>query len=339
MWIATSCGKRGGQDRWGPELDLGGGQPLDNDHGGATVGTKPKRFRFLGHGCLWFCRWQCNECCEAKGQQSGAPAVGEEAEVADANEALGEQMQQETAQELIERQGHQFLLIVVSRVAPTKSDLAVGQRDQSMIGDGHAMGVAAQILEHIFGAAEGRFGVDDPVLSEQWPQPGSEDLGLREQRKMAGKMKLAMLKGRFETSDELAAKHPSEYLDGEEEVRARSNPAGVMERESAGGNNTMDMRMKLELLVPGVKHAEEADLSSEMSGVASDFEKSFCAGTKQQTIDYFFVLQGQRSQLRRQSKDHMDVGHREQFFATCLDPAFAGAGLTLRTMAIATAVV
>ena len=110
------------------------------------------------------CGWNCAECCEAKWQESGAPPVGEEAEVADADEALGEQMQQEAAQELIQRYGHQFLFVVVSRVAPTKSDLVVGKRDQAMVGDGHAMGVAAQILEHILGAAKGWFGVDDPVF-------------------------------------------------------------------------------------------------------------------------------------------------------------------------------
>src|SRR5256885_196902 len=149
-----------------------------------------------------------------------------------------------------------------------------------MVGDGHAMGVTAEILEHIFGAAKGWFGVDDPVLSEQRSQPRSEDLGLREQSQIAGEVQLVMLKGRLETDDELAAKHTSEDLDGEEEVRTGSKPAGVIERESAGGNNAVDMGMKLELLVPGVKHAEEADFGPEMSGVTSDFEKSFCTGTK-----------------------------------------------------------
>jgi hypothetical protein len=47
--------------------------------------------------------------------------VGKEAEVTDTNEALGEQMQEEAAQELIERQSHQFLLIVVRRIAPWPS--------------------------------------------------------------------------------------------------------------------------------------------------------------------------------------------------------------------------
>ena len=78
-------------------------------------------------------------------------------------------------------------------------------------------------------------------------------------------------------------------------MRTGWDPAGVIEGEPTGRDDTVDMGMKLEFLVPGVKHAEEADLGSEMSGIASDFEKSFCAGTKQQSIDQFFVLPGQRS--------------------------------------------
>ena len=39
---------------------------------------------------------------KAEGQESSTPPVAEEAEVADANEASGEQVQQETAEELIE---------------------------------------------------------------------------------------------------------------------------------------------------------------------------------------------------------------------------------------------
>lgn len=59
------------------------------------------------------------------------------------------------------------MLIVVSGIAPTKSDLSIGEGDQAMVGDSHAVGVAAHILENIVGAAEGWFGVNDPVLSKQ----------------------------------------------------------------------------------------------------------------------------------------------------------------------------
>jgi hypothetical protein len=36
-----------------------------------------------------------------------------------------------------------------------------------MVGDGYAMGAAAQILEHILRASERSFGIDHPVLSEE----------------------------------------------------------------------------------------------------------------------------------------------------------------------------
>jgi hypothetical protein len=39
---------------------------------------------------------------KAKRQESAAPAVGEEAKVANADKAFGQQMQQEATQELIE---------------------------------------------------------------------------------------------------------------------------------------------------------------------------------------------------------------------------------------------
>jgi len=97
--------------------------------------------------------------------------------------------------------------------------------------------------------------------------------------------------------------------------------------------------MKLEFLVPGVEHTEETDLGAEMGGVARDFEKSFCTGPKQQTIDEFSVLESQRSQLRRQGEDDVDVGRGQQFPATRRDPAFPRTGLTLRAMPVATRVV
>ena len=210
--------------------------------------------------------------------------------MADTNEALGEQMQEEAAQELIDRQSHQFLLIVVRRIAPTKGDVAVGQRYQSMVGDGDAVGVTAEILKHILGAAEGWFRVDDPVFSKQWSQPGGEEFGLREHRQIPGKVQLAMLKGRLETGDELAAKHPPDHGNGEKEARVRSNPASVIEREPTRGDDTVDMGVNLEFLVPGMQHAEEADLSPEMGGVPRHLQKRICAGPQQQTVDDLFIL-------------------------------------------------
>jgi hypothetical protein len=65
---------------------------------------------------------------------------------------------------------------------------------------------------------------------------------------------------------------------------------GVIERQATAENDAVDMRMKFDLLTPGMQHGEEADFRAEMSRIASDFAKRFCPGAEQQTIDDFFVL-------------------------------------------------
>ena len=54
----------------------------------------------------------------------------------DADKAFGKQVQEEAAQELIQRQGHQLVFIVVGGVAPTKGDGVVDQGNQALVGDG-----------------------------------------------------------------------------------------------------------------------------------------------------------------------------------------------------------
>src|ERR1700726_1473582 len=201
-----------------------------------------------------------------------------------------------------------------------------------MVRDGDAVSVAAKILQHVLGSAEGWFGVDDPMFAEERTQPGREELGMGERCEFSRQVQLAALERGPKSGDELAAKHAPQYSNRKEEAWMGSNPAGVIAGESAGGNDTVDMGVKLEFLVPGMEHAEEADLGTEMGGIARDLQQGFGAGPEQQTIDEFSVLESQHSQLRRQGEDDVDVGRGQQFTATRRDPAFPRTGLTLRAM-------
>ena len=97
----------------------------------------------------------------------------------------------------------------------------------------------------------------------------------------------------------------------------------------------MDMGMEPELLIPGMQHGEETDFRAEVFRIASDFEKSFRAGTKQEIVDHLFVLQHHWGQVAGECEDHVQVARGEQFSATCSNPPFASSGLTLWAMAIA----
>ena len=57
--------------------------------------------------------------------------------------------------------------------------------------------------------------------------------------------------------------------------------------------------MKFEFLTPAMQHAEEADLRTEMLGIACHFQKGFCTGAKQEIVEDVLVLQHQGSQVTR----------------------------------------
>jgi hypothetical protein len=78
----------------------------------------------------------------------------------------------------------------VHKVASTKGDLAVVEGNQSVVGDGYAVSIAAEVVKHILRTTERWFGVDDPMFSKQWPEPRGEGLRLSEWRQIAGKVHL-----------------------------------------------------------------------------------------------------------------------------------------------------
>jgi hypothetical protein len=49
-------------------------------------------------------------------------------------------------------------------VSPAEGDAIVLEGHEPMVRDGDAMGVARQVVENVFGTAEGRLCVYDPVL-------------------------------------------------------------------------------------------------------------------------------------------------------------------------------
>ena len=49
-------------------------------------------------------------------------------------------------------------------ILPAKGDLLPVEGSEAMVGDGHAMGVTAEIPEHLSRPAESGLGIDHPIL-------------------------------------------------------------------------------------------------------------------------------------------------------------------------------
>ena len=177
------------------------------------------------------------------------------------------------------------------------------------------MGVAAEITENVFGATEGRFAVDDPVLAEKGAKESSESLRLREKLEVPVEAELAFGEGPFESGDKLATEDSTQHLHREKEAIAGLDPALVIGGEAAGWDHAMDMGMMFQLLIPTMEHAEEADFGAQMAGITRHFEQRFGAGPEQEIVDHLLVLQSQRGEPPRKGEDHMDVGSRQKFAA------------------------
>jgi len=99
-------------------------------------------------------------------------------------------------------------------VLPAEGDLVMLESQQTVVGDGHAMGVAGEITQHMVGAAERWLGINHPVLTEQGTQEGTECFFLLERLERTGERKLAHVKSALQTGDELTAEDATEDADG-----------------------------------------------------------------------------------------------------------------------------
>ena len=91
-------------------------------------------------------------------------AVGQKAEVTDAHEAIGQDVEQEAADKFLGVKGDGLFSIPIFSISITQGDFSVFDLEDAVIGERHAVGVAAEVIEHGLWRAERLFGVDDPAL-------------------------------------------------------------------------------------------------------------------------------------------------------------------------------
>ena len=114
---------------------------------------------------------------------------------------------------------------------------------------------------------------------------------------------------------------------------------GVVGSKAASSGNAVDMGMMLQALVPGMEHAEEADLCTEVAGIASDLEQGRGAGLEEQVVDHALVLEGEGCQFTWQGEDEVHVAGGQQFLFARLQPAQTRVRLASGTMPVAARVI
>src|SRR5512143_223224 len=113
----------------------------------------------------------------------------------------------------------------------------------------------------------------------------------------------------------------------------------MVERQSAGRDDTVHVWMMLHGLRPGMEHAEEADFGAESLGIAGNFHQRCGAEAQQHRVDELLILQCELCQRTGHGENDVGIGDRKKFFLPPVDPTKAGIGLTLWAMPVTARIV
>jgi RNA polymerase sigma factor (TIGR02999 family) len=81
----------------------------------------------------------------------------------------------------------------------------------------------------------------------------------------------------------------------------------------------VDVRVQVQILAPGVQHGEKADVGAQVLRVRPKLQHRPCRRAEERAVNDAWILQGDRTQTRRQREDHVEILHRQQLAATAGD--------------------
>ena len=126
-------------------------------------------------------------------------------------------MEQKAAEELNGIESQELGAAVVGVVFPFEADEAVFERAQAVVGNGDAVSVAGQILQHTAWPAEGWFGVNDPFDGGRRLAESVEGGWFRQSFEFAVEVESAFAKGPAQGVQKQFAEAMTEQMYGQEE--------------------------------------------------------------------------------------------------------------------------
>ena len=160
-------------------------------------------------------------------------AGGEQAMMSNLDEALGQDVEHEASEKLVDLEGD------ASVAAGPEGDIAAVEGDEAMIAEADAMGVLTEIAEDLGVVAEGRLAVDDPTELLEPVAELAEALAVLERRGGSVEAELSIVVGASEGVEDLSAEQLPEGADGKEVVDGGGDPALRIGRQAAAGDDAM----------------------------------------------------------------------------------------------------
>src|SRR3989440_4265693 len=150
----------------------------------------------------------------------GPVGIGEEAIVTDAMKSVGQDMDQEAADELVRVERHKLIASVALGpvILPFESDALAGEGDEPAVGNSSAVCVAGKVGEDGVGSAKRSLGIDDPFDLAQCGEEGLEGCRLGEGGLVGEELQSPGLVGGVQPFEVQTTEEPGEDQNGEEKA-------------------------------------------------------------------------------------------------------------------------
>ena len=168
-------------------------------------------------------------------------------------------MEQEAPNKFHGGQRHDFFFSAIGIIPPFECNLAISDIQDPVVGNGHPVSIPSKVMDHSGRITERRFAVCNPFLFETAVYQVEEIQRILILFCASAEIKIHGL----QRCQELAAEHSGKHFDGDEEFLSGWNPLTDL-IQSATGYNTMNMRMKVEILSPGMEYLNTTDLRAKI---------------------------------------------------------------------------
>jgi hypothetical protein len=121
--------------------------------------------------------------------------------------------------------------------------------DDPVVGDGHAVGVAPEIVEHLLRSGHGPLGIDHPRLVIAWVDASRKALGWFQGRGLPSSP--PGLPAVAEGLKDLGAKHGTQRMNGDQEMRLGWHPACPLVGQGSAWDQSVHVAMGVACLIPG----------------------------------------------------------------------------------------
>ncbi len=269
----------------------------------------------------------------------GAVPMAEETVVAHAMEAPGQYVEEHASDELRGRERHRCLSLAVPVIGVAEAGLSCVDIQQPVVGDGEAVGIAADVIHDLRGATEGRLGVDDPVALPYGLEVIGKALRVGQRLERPEETQLPVVNASNSASRNNRRNSRDSTRTGRKDPR-RQVTQRVPSRERPPPGSTPCRCGWCTSVCPHVwSTAKKPICAPRCLGSAAMLRHVFGGRPKEAAIDDSFVVGGDLGNRPGQGEDDVEVLDVEQVRLANLNPCRPGERLALVAVPIAAGVI